>query len=106
MVDAIPQFESIDVQGNTVHSNGTATTTAVSIPTALGVISEFSITCLKSQPGNLLVSLDGGTNWKTIYSGGNWSWTPKGKLTQITVKSSSGNVNYEAVFNRENVGDV
>jgi len=102
MVDSVPQFESIDVEGDSLHVNGASTTTPQNIPAiAAGVISEFSLTCLKSQAGNLLVSLDGGSTFKTIYPGGNWSWTPKGKLTQIKIKSSSGSVNYEAVFNRE-----
>ena len=72
-----PEREYRDNEGSSSQYNGTVGTSAVNIPSSAGnAISEFLIHCPNASPGNLLVSLDGGTTFKTIYRGGHWIWTP------------------------------
>ncbi len=104
MADEAPSFESQDIEGSSDHFNGTVGTTAVPIPTVAGdPIHEFLI---ESREGNsakkLFVSFDGGTLFKTVDGGGNMSWAPKGRVTQIHIKASAANHNYEIIMNRGN----
>ena len=95
--------ETEDLDGTSVVISGTVSTTPESLPSvAAGIISEFNIECMESNAANetLLVSFDG-TNFKTLQRGDSWTWTPKGNLTQITIKGSTASVDYEAVLNRE-----
>jgi hypothetical protein len=102
MPDEYPQFEGQDTEGSSDHFNGTVGTTATNVPSSAGnVISEFLVDCPKDSPGNLLVSLDGGTTFKTVNRGGVWIWTPKGNMTQIKIKGTNANTDYEIVMNRE-----
>ena len=105
MIDAIPQFEVEDLTGTTDHFNGTVGTSAVNIPSiAGGVITEILIENLPSNSANkkLLISFDGGTNFKTLGGPGtSFIWSPKGYLTQIKLKSNLASTDYEIVLNRE-----
>jgi len=106
MVDLSPDFESRDTNGSTVHDNGTVGTSNVAIPAAnTKVISEFIIECMESNvlSQTLLVSLDGGTNYKKFQPGDTFHWSPKGNVTKINIKGGATGVAYEAIFNLEPV---
>lgn len=103
MVDAPIDFEQRDTEGETVHQNGTVGTSAIAVPTtATGVIDEVNLECMETNDvgENLLVSFDGGTNFKTLLPGDSIFWSPKGNVTQITIKGATAGVEYEALINR------
>lgn len=105
MPDSPPRFEIADNQGTTVQSSGTVGTTPISFPAVAGPpISEFLIQCVENQDVDhrLQVSLDGGSNWITLYPTGHLAWTPKGQsVVQLTLKGSEPNVGYEILANLE-----
>ena len=105
MSDSPPRQEIADNQGSTIQQSGTVGTTPISIPDpAQTPIGEFIIQCPEDQDleNRLMVSLDGGSNWLTIYPSGHWAWTPKGQsIDQLTVKGNQAGVEYEAVLNLE-----
>ena len=99
-----PEFESVDLAGSTVAYSGTVTT-AIAIPgVADKVISEFFLENTSSGSSDILeVSLDAGVSYhKIITRNGHWSWTIKGFIQQIYIRSlNGGGVNYTAVINYE-----
>lgn len=105
MANEAPRFEGADLQGGTLQASGTVGTTPVNVPAvAGGLISEFLIQCPEDQSDQytLQVSLDGGSNYLTMYPGGAWAWTPKGDIRQITLLGNDvAGVAYEVVLNRE-----
>jgi hypothetical protein len=87
--------------GDTIHENSSVGVAASAVPVvAGGVITQALVECPAGQANNLLVSFDGGTNFKTLQTGSSIVWTPRGGLTQIYVKASAGTVNYEIILNR------
>jgi hypothetical protein len=94
-----------DNDGSTVQGSGSVGLSTISFPDpAQTPISEFLIQCPVDQvdTNRLFVSLDGGTNYLTLYPGGHWAWTPKGETTdQITLLGNVASVNYEIVANLE-----
>lgn len=105
MGDSPPRHEAADNQGETIQQSGTVGVASIDIPAVAGApIAEFLVQCPEDQDvdGRLKVSLDGGSNFLTIYPGGHWGWTPKGdSVTQITLEGNQANVEYEIVINRE-----
>lgn len=88
--------------GDTIVNTGTVGVAFTDVPSvAGGVITSF---LLESPPDNdtkeLMISLDGGTTFKTLKSGSNFVWTPRGGLTQVKLKGSAAGTEYEIVFNR------
>jgi hypothetical protein len=103
MVDALPQFETTDLVGSTTHFSGTATTTPVQLPGSPStVISEVLIRNTNSTGlQKLQVSFDGGTSYFDIEQGDTLIWGPKGEITSVYIRSSSGTVSYQLIMNRE-----
>lgn len=106
MVDAVPEFEITDIEGEVLTFSGTlpnppATDTFPAV--AGNFITEFEVVNVSSQAGREIeLSLDGGTTFnKTIPgNGGSFSWSPK-KLQQIVIRASSNQPHaYEIVINR------
>lgn len=92
-------MEIRDNAGTTVPYCDSATAVATSIPAVADKrIDEFVIQNL-DETENLLVSLDGGTKFWTIFPCSHLAWTPKGDIEQLMIKSSSGSVDYEALIN-------
>ncbi len=102
MADALPSYESVDLNGSTDHFNGTVGVVAIDVPSvAGGVISEMII---QSRTKNqiLSISFDGGANYWTIGPGGAAvAWTPKGNKTQIKLIADTATTKYEIIMNRE-----
>ena len=105
MPDLLPDFESSDNAGSTVQASGLVGTSPISVPSvATTAISEFIVHCPENQDvdNRLKISMDGGSNWMTIYPSGHFAWTPKGgAITQSTLEGNDTNVAYEIVLNLE-----
>ena len=104
MADISPQVETQDNLGSTVHDNGTVGTSLAQIPTSnTKVIADLNIECMESNvdAARLLVSFDGGTNFKTLLPGDNLSWTFRGDAIEIDIKGNQAGVIYESIFNVE-----
>lgn len=104
MADIYPQFDTRDIEGSTVHYNGTATTTASQIPSVPDkVISDVLIENLDTTPllNRLLVSFDGGVTFKAMRRGQSMAWSLRGLLTSFVVKAETGTCAYEAIVNYE-----
>jgi len=102
LADALPSYESIDLNGSTDHFNGTVGTTPIDVPSvAGGIISELIIKC-KTASQLLSISFDGGANyWEVGVLGSALAWTPKGNLTQIKIMADTSTTEYEIIMNRE-----
>lgn len=104
MVDAAPQFETIDNLGTTSQYSGTATTSPTSVPAIAGnAIAECLVRCASSNAvtKRLQVSFDGGTTYMTLSPGEFVGWSLKGGVTQIQLKTPASTTDYEIVLNRE-----
>jgi len=107
MTDSRPEFEIVDSEGTTIHISGTsANTNAFNVPTS--PTTKISSFLLVADPENLPVptakieiSLDGGTNWYPVFSGGNLCWTIKGDVKQIKLKASHVGLKYYGLMNLE-----
>ena len=73
------------------HFNGTATVTPDPVDMGTGVVSVFIDNL--DLTNDLLVSFDGGSNFKTVGEGRSLSIDIS--VSTVTVKSSAGSVNYE-----------
>jgi hypothetical protein len=103
MVDFIPQFEISDLAGTVTHFSGVATTVAVQIPAVPStVIAEVLIRNTNDFGSDKLqVSFDGGVSYFDIDTKDALACGPKGQITSIHIRSSSGSVNYQVIMNRE-----
>lgn len=105
MSDSLPGFEIEDNAGSTIQASGSVGTSAIQIPASdTTAVSEFIIQCPEEQDvdNRLLISLDGGTNYLTIYPSGHWAWTPKGgSVKHLDIKGNQAGVLYEVVVNLE-----
>lgn len=103
--DVSPSTETQDIQGTTEQFVASVSSTSTSLPlTPDKIISEFFIRNMSVIPGiDLKVSMDGSTTFTTLRPFESLIWSPKGNLTAINIKSSSGVLNcpYEAIFNFE-----
>lgn len=102
MADVAPEFEISDKAGQTFHHNGTATTSAVSIPASPAGVIDYVL--IDNRGNNTIeVSFDSGGNWKKIDKLGVLTWLVKGNVNQIRIRSVSGTSAYEILMNREPV---
>lgn len=101
------QVEVRDQYGVTEHYNDTYTTSPTNVPpSAGGLIAEVLIDVVEPEEDDdgdkhLLVSFDNGTTFKRLYIGSHLTWTPKGQIKQLVIKSSSGSIYAEILMNRE-----
>lgn len=89
--------------GTTKQFNGTATTTAASIPAiADKTISEVLVRSVLTNPTarKLLASFDGGLTFLTLNRSEGVIWSPNAQK-QVVVKSDSSTTDYEVVINFE-----
>lgn len=102
MANELPQFETQDREGSTSHHNGTATSVAAGVPSvAAGFITEVLMTVPK-QSGNAAVKISfDSVNYIEVKELGHISWSMKGDVTQVFVKTDSGSFDYEIILNRE-----
>lgn len=98
--DRLGDQEIKDLEGSTVVYSGTATTTPANVPSSAGAIISGA---LVENTGSLdlQISYDGGTTYFTLGRGENVSWTIKGRITQIKVKTPSSTTTYQAIVNFE-----
>lgn len=100
-------FETVDIDGSTIHYNGSVGTTPTTIPTVANKrISEFFIECdIDNTPvtKRLLFSCDGGATYTTIRPGESMIWTPKGRITQLYIKGNVAAVSYQMIVNYEDI---
>ena len=109
MAHQLPDFETKDVLGKTVQLVGSCSTSPVLLPDpAIGKISDVLIRNPDTNGINdvLLYNLDGTSNFSRLKRGEFVGWTLKNNgsgtpITQITIKSLSGTINYEVVVNVE-----
>ena len=92
----------------TEHYNDTYTTSPTNVPpSAGGLIAEVLIDVVETDDdeddddGHLLISFDNGTTFKRLHIGSYLTWTPKGQIKQLVIKSSSGSIYAEILMNRE-----
>lgn len=102
MAHEVPAFETQDIGGDTLHFNGNVGTSPVAIPSVAGLrIQEIIVDNRNIAPNkDLLISFDGGTNFKTIGGGEALRWLVYGGLTQILLKGSDATTPYEILMNR------
>jgi len=106
-MDRMEAFEQSDLDGSTVHVNGTATTTATQVLSGSNTkdIAEVLVDCILDQGKNnrLLVSFDGDSTppFKTLVPGGHVAWSLKGGIKDIWVKTDSGTADFEMLINKE-----
>jgi hypothetical protein len=106
MPDISPQFENSDLQGSTTQFTGVVGVTAISLPPTAGTaIAEALVRCPSQTPNSnrLLYSFDGGANYFTLSPGEFVGWSLKGGVTQVLIRGSVANVQYEVMINREPV---
>jgi hypothetical protein len=100
--DTPAEFEIEDLEGSTVQYNSTVASAGASLPASANfVIAEVKIRNMSPQVGvNLMVSWDG-TNYETLKPSESSIWSPKGRVKQIKIKSSSATISatYESTFN-------
>jgi hypothetical protein len=104
VTDLAPQFEIEDLAGSVTILNGTVGTTNTLIPGSPGnAIAEFLFINKKTNnpTATIQVSVDGGTNWVTVGTGGSYSGSLRGNITQLTIKGSAAGLAYECQLNRE-----
>jgi hypothetical protein len=109
MAHANPDFETKDVLGKTFQQVGTVTTSPLLLPVVPTTqISEVLI----RNPGNnnpndvLLYDFTGQGNFSRLTRGEFVGWSVKtspggSSITQITIKSLLGTINYEVIVNVE-----
>lgn len=100
-------FEIQDMDGSTVHYNGTVGTTAIAIPTVVAKqISEFWVeNNIDNSPvtKRLEFSCDGGVTYTELRIGESMAWTPKGRIRQIFIKASAASTDYKMIVNYEDI---
>ena len=101
-----PQFESIDLTGQTLQfasSVGTTPTLFPSSPVANHFVSEILINTQKMTgfSQRLQVSVDGGTTYMDIKRNTIIGISVRGQIQQIHVKSLSGTINFDMILNLE-----
>lgn len=102
MSDALPEFEGSDIAGTTDQFSGNVGTTSIKVPTVAGfAIAGVFVENMSTGDDNLLVSFDGGVEWKTVQPECWFSGELRGGITQIDIKSSANTVDYEIVLNRQ-----
>lgn len=104
MADQLPEFESVDELGTSVHFNSTVGTSAVSVPSSDGnAIQEFTIynPQTNAKTAILYVSLDNGTTFRQIPWGCEWGWRTKGRPLHLKLKAAAASTAYEAIINFE-----
>lgn len=104
MPDLEPAQEIQDLVGSTVQYNANASTVHAAVPSSANkVISEFTIYSPQTNAKSdiLYVSFDGGTIFKQITWNSSFTWSVKGKLKQLRVKSNGVSVAYEITINYE-----
>ena len=101
---AVQNIESGAVSGSTLQSSGSVDTLGIAFPNpAVGNISEFLIQCPEDQEidHKLLVSTNG-VDFMTLHPSGHLGWSPKGPITQLTIKANTNaGVLYELILNVE-----
>ena len=101
---AVDVIISESSSGSTVQHSDTVDTLGILFPAPAGNnIAEFLIHCPEKQEidHRLLVSMDG-SNFITIAPSGHLAWTPKGPITQLTIKSNTNaGVDFELILNLE-----
>lgn len=100
-------FETQDLDGSTVHYNGSVGTTPIAIPTvADNIIAEFWIeNVIDNSPvtKRLEFSCDGGITYTELRLSESMAWTPKGRIKQIYIKASAASTNYKMIVNYEDI---
>lgn len=100
MVDVIADHEVVDNEGSTKVETGTASTTVAAVPAVADkVISGFAIDNIGTN--DILISMDGGSTFKTVNKKAFFSWNVKGNIKQLFVKTLTGTSDYEIVINYE-----
>ena len=109
MAHQIPDFETTDLQGKTLHYNGTVGLTAVPVPSV--IVSKIANVLIRNPNSNgitevLYFSFDGGANFVSLARGEFAGWSPRNTasnspITQIYVKGSTSAVDYEIVMDFE-----
>lgn len=88
--------------GVTLHENGTAGLTPVSIPAVATTALKYVLIDSPTQSGTnriLSVSFDNGVTFKEIVNGAVLTWRPLG-VSQIQIKSNLAGTKYEIIYNR------
>ena len=102
-----PTFEKSNVSGSTAHFNGTATLSAVAVPTvAAGVIETIEVNLTDSsnqKTDNFEISIDGGSNYFPLGNKSDWVWEIRGAVTQVFIKANRVGMVYNILMNRESV---
>lgn len=92
--------ETSDNVGSTKAYQGTATTTASTVPgVADKVISQVGITNTGSS--DLQVSFDNGSTYTTLIKKEFLAWDVKGEITQLYVKTPTSSSTYDILINFE-----
>jgi hypothetical protein len=109
MAHQAPDFETKDVLGKTYQYTGSVTTTEILLPST--VLTKISDVLVRNPDTNgindvLLYNFDGTSNYFRLKRGEFVGWTlkagPSGTpITQISIKSLSGTINYEVMINLE-----
>jgi hypothetical protein len=100
MVDLRPQFEIYDLEGSTKTFSGSA----ISTPTQVPSVPTFAISeaLIRNDGAHTLeVSFDLGSTYFKVAKGDVLIWGPKGGVTYLLLKSSSGSVPFEILMNLE-----
>jgi len=93
--------ETQNTSGVTSHENGTVGTSAIDIPSSAGNVIQAILIDNTDNSKDLLVSFDGGTNYKTITPESILSWLLKGNQTQVKLKASGATTSFEILLNLE-----
>jgi len=83
---------TITSTGTPKHANGTAMLLAATV-TFAGTTKHIQIENMDTTAKNILVSFDGGTNWKTVQPG--YILDIDCAITTLKIKASADNCNYE-----------
>lgn len=100
-------FETQDLDGQTIHYDGFVGTTPVAIPTVANkIIAEFFIeNPIDNTPATetLSFSCDGGITYTALKIGESMIWTPKGRIKQLYIKGNTASVDYKMIVNYEDI---
>jgi hypothetical protein len=100
-------FEIQDMDGQTIHYNGSVGTTPIAIPTSANkIIAEFFIeNPIDNSPATetLSFSCDNGVTYTALKVGESMIWTPKGRIRQLYIKGSTASVDYKMIVNYEDI---
>ena len=104
MSEETPQTEVGDTRGTTEHYNGTVGVSPVAVPASAGTaIDEVFIMNPSTNDDDtvLSVSFDDGVNFIELSRRDGLIWGVKGRKTQIRVKGSVADTDYQILMNRD-----